>query len=162
MGPRKWRKKRAINSHETKLVPYMTRNNGRFCERDKKEEQLFSLCELEVIRWWQRRTTIFLSARLIEVARLASTLVEVNICKICKIQKTTNFTHFISKIFHTSPSKNVHIYTFIIVTTHICTVTVACVYRYFINFTFCAFFSLPFPHRLFPQIHTNTNTNINT
>ena len=94
----------------------MTRNNGRFCERDKKEEQLFSLCELEVIRWWQRRTTIFLSARLIEVARLASTLVEVNICKICKIQKTTNFTHFISKIFHISPSKNVHIYTFIIVT----------------------------------------------
>ena len=40
---------------------------------------------------------------------------------------------------------------------------------YFINFTFCAFFSLSFfmqnkltsllnPHHLFPQIHTNTNT----
>ena len=108
--------------------------------------------------WWQRRTAIFLSARLIEVARLASTSIDVNICKICNIQKVINFIHFISKIFYINPSKIVYIYTFAAITMHICTVTVTCVYHYFINFTFCAFFSLPSPHRLLPQIHPHKHT----
>ena len=32
--------------------------------------------------------------------------------KLCKIQKATNFTHFIPKIFHINPSKTMNIYTF--------------------------------------------------
>ena len=45
--------------------------------------------------------------------------------KLCKIQKATNFTHFVQKIFHISLSKTMYIYTFAIVTMHIYTVTVA-------------------------------------
>ena len=44
--------------------------------------------------------------------------------KLCKIQKTTNFTHFALKIFHISLFKTVYIYTFATVTMHICVVTV--------------------------------------
>jgi len=44
--------------------------------------------------------------------------------KLCKIQKTTNFTHFALKIFHINLSKTVYIYTCAIVTVHICTVTI--------------------------------------
>ena len=82
--------------------------------------------------------------------------------KLCKIQKVTNFTHFTSKIFHTSPFKTVHIYTFAIVTMHIYTVTVT-VYTiilliaHFTPFFFSLFsmqnelgLRLLLPHLLFP------------
>ena len=75
--------------------------------------------------------------------------------KLCKIQKATNFTHFIPKIFHINPSKTMNIYTF------------ATVYIIILLIShFAPFFSLLYakqtdfssPYRLFPQIHTNTNT----
>ena len=87
---------------------------------------------------------------------------------IYKIQKVTNFTHFTQKIIHISPSKTVNIYTFAIVTVHICTVTVD-VYLIILlishSHIFFSLFSMhnklsdfSSPHLLFPQIHTNTPT----
>ena len=63
MGPRKWRKQRAINSHiHTRKDLYRTWQgiNGHV------------FVNWRVIMWWQRRTVIFLSAWLIEVERLKS------------------------------------------------------------------------------------------
>ena len=59
---------------------------------------------------------------------------------ICKIQKSTTFIHFIPKIFRISPSKTVQIYTFAIVTMHICMATVACVYHILLISRFALFF----------------------
>ena len=95
----------------------------------------------------------------------ASTSVDV---KLCKMQKSTNFTHFALKIFYISFSKTVYIYTFTIVTVHICTVTVD-VYLIILlishSHIFFSLFSMhnklsdfSSPHLLFPQIHTNTAT----
>ena len=44
--------------------------------------------------------------------------------KVCKMQKVTNFTHFVQKIFHVGTSIIVYIYTFATVIVHIYTVTV--------------------------------------
>ena len=91
---------------------------------------------------------------------------------ICKIQKAINFTYFTPKIFHISPSKIVHIYTFTTVIMHIYTVTIIVSY-YFINFSFHSLFSHSSPsakpthtsslphHLLLPLIHTNTPTQTN-
>ena len=101
--------------------------------------------------WWQRRTAIFLSARLIEVARLASTSVNVNICK---IQKATNFTYFylkISKIFHIRPSKIVYIvYTIILLISH------------FAPFFFSPFSSSSFSSDTHKHKHKHTHTHTQT
>ena len=64
---------------------------------------------------------------------------------ICKIQKATNFTYFIPKIFHISPSKTVHIYTFATVTVHIYTVIVT-VYPIILLISHFAPFFLSFLH----------------
>ena len=95
----------------------------------------------------------------------ASTSVDV---KLCKIQKPTNFTHFVPKIFYISLFKTVYIYKFATVTMHICTVTVN-VYPIILlishSHLFFSLFSVhnelsdfSSPHLLFPQIHTNTPT----
>ena len=102
--------------------------------------------------WWQRRTAIFLSARLIEVARLASTSVNINICK---IQKATNFTYFylkISKIFHIRPSKIVYIvYTIILLISHFA--------PFFLSLLLIIFFLRYTQTQTHPHTNTNTQTN---
>ena len=90
---------------------------------------------------------------------------------ICKIQKTTNFTHFTPKIFHISLFKTVHIYTFATVTVR--TVIVAVYPIILLISHFAPFFSLSSPsvkpthtsslphYFLLPLIHTNTPTQTN-
>ena len=111
-----------------------------------------------------------------------NTLIDFNIVKasasmdvkLCKIQKTINFTYFAPKIFHINPFKTVYIYTFATLTVHIYTITIV-VYTIILlisHFTpfFFSFSSLckrnsisnfSSPHLLFPHIHTNTSTETN-
>ena len=90
--------------------------------------------------------------------------------KLCKTQKTTNFTHFVLKIFHISLFKTVYIYTFATVTMHICTVTVnvypiilliSCLLLFFLS-SLCTTNSVTSPFLIFfflkyTQTHPHTN-----
>ena len=89
--------------------------------------------------------------------------------KLCKMQKSTNFTHFAPKIFYISLSKTVYIYTFTAVTVHIVIVDVYLIILLISHsHLFFSLFSVhnklsdfSSPHLLFPQIHTNTSTQTN-
>ena len=62
--------------------------------------------------------------------------------KFCIIEKTLHFTHFDLKNTHICGCKIMHLCTSAIVTVHICTVTVACI------FNILHFFLSPSPHSL--------------